>query len=44
MSDFIKIYQHRKKREHTAFNAPEVGMEWVQQQHSVDPIAAFKND
>ena len=43
MSDFIQIYEHRKKREHRAFNALEVVMEWVSarfnRSHS---IAAFK--
>ena len=38
MSDFIKIYEHRKKREHRAFNALEVAMERVQRQDLVDPI------
>ena len=38
MSDFIKIYEYRKKREHRAFNALEVVMEWVQRQDSVDRI------
>ena len=38
MSDFIKIYEHRKKREHRTFNALEVAMEWVQRQYSIDPI------
>ena len=38
MSNFIKIYAHRKKREHRAFNAVEVEIEWVQWQDSDDPI------
>ena len=38
MSEFIKIYEHRKKKEHRAFNVLEVAMEWVQLQDSVDPI------
>ena len=42
MSDFIKIYEHRKKREHRAFNALEVAMEWVQRQDSVDPIQLLR--
>ena len=41
MSDFIQIYEHRKKREHTAFNALEIAMEWVQLQDSVDPIQSL---
>ena len=39
MSYFIKTYEHRKKREHRAFNVLEVAIEWVQRQ---DSIAAFK--
>ena len=38
MSNFIKIYAHRKKIEHRVFNALEVAMEWVQRQDSIDPI------
>ena len=38
MSDFINIYEHRKKGELGAFNALEVTMEWIQRQDSVDPI------
>ena len=38
VSDFIKIYEHRKKQEHRAFNALEVAIEWVQLQDSTDPI------
>ena len=38
MSDFIKIYERRKKREHRAFNALEVAKKWVQWQDSVEPI------
>ena len=38
MSNFIKIYEHGKKREHRTFNALEVAMEWVQLQDSFDRI------
>ena len=38
MSDFIKIYEHRKKREYRAFNALKIAMKWVQRKDSVEPI------
>ena len=38
MSDFIKIYEHRKKKERREFNELEVAMEWIQWQDSIDPI------
>ena len=38
MSDFMKIYEYRKKRERRAFNALEVAMKLVQRRGSIDPI------